>query len=171
MNALQKINQFIANYEPKEPPQRAIITPEALHVFVADLMKLPMRYVALKNAVGRFALVEYLPRGAPDPEIMVCLKGRMAKSFNQMSLEFQRTRACRMPDRNWYQHNRKAAENLLQTLIQMEPSEDELHFVGRWVLLVVARGERIDPDAEPERLLGWSSRFDDLSYYSGREAF
>ncbi len=128
------------------PPEPVTLDAELLWIYVATaVLHTPLSSVALVRQVGRFAVVQYQPVVASDPDLLVVLGAdlALAQPFHQAVLAFQRARHARYSQpEQWQSTVLAAARQVLGPLAALQPHPLEADFALRWLLLIAASGNQ-----------------------------
>jgi hypothetical protein len=128
------------------PPEPVTLDSELLWIYVATMvLHTPAASVTLVRQVGRFAVVQYQPVVAGDPDLLVVLGVdlALAQPFHQAVLAFQRVRQARFPlPEQWQKAVLVAARQVLGPLAALQPHPLEADFALRWLLLIAASGNQ-----------------------------
>ena len=123
-----------------------------IKLMLTDLLAEPVKDFRLAQTAGRFALLEYEPVDAPDPDIVLMLTGDGAALYNAAALRLQRHREeRRLSAAQWYAQARRLLLHIEARLARVQASEAERQLALAWATGVVS-GYRLVP---PARLQVW----------------
>lgn len=121
-----------------------------IKLLLTDLLATPVKEFRLAQTAGRFALLEYEPVDAPDPDIVLMLAGDAASLYNAAALQLQRHREERyLPAAQWYAQARRLLRHIEARLARVQASEAERQFALAWAADVVS-GYRLLPPARTQ---------------------
>ena len=142
MDVLEQVEQLLAS--------EVVFDDRAVKLLLTDLLAEPVSKFAVRERVGRFALVDYTPITRPDPDIML-LTGPEGARFNAAVLLLQRHRAVyRLTVAEWYAVARRLLLHIEAALNRVAPDVEEREFVMAWATDVVT-----DYRMLPRPEIGW----------------